>query len=1031
MATPNITPRRVLQDLGYAPRLNAPEPILQPSPQITLPAKDTETTQLVAALGEINKQVTVYAGNYTDQREQADIENAAANSIKLLDEAKANQTKTGQALQSYVDANMVNYGSSPKVRKYLYTMLGEHQATQEYTKLLEESRNRVANNLKPENADDVITEIRQKFLTGLGDNMFSRAGAESVMKQADAAFRGLARAQQDQFIKENTLTQIDVRIGQIATEGVQLNNPAVTAANLYQQRNDLKQAGIGDADQVWAQSIKNVLINLAVKGHGTEVRAIIEQLKPQAVKTTDASGKETIVGTLGESASMGAFFENLDAAVLKAATQKDDMDSAVYDSRKRVISNLATEMVDNAFGEAGANPDHNDPKIQASIDAGIERVAKTPGEKAELRRLTNQAVQKTVSDLSRPTPIDAVISYQAAVDKNDFALADSIFKTFSKADLVAFHDKHQFFLDNSRIINSPTIKAAGALLQQKLKESLKFTETDPDASVKYAVMISANAEYQRAIINIAKTDRDNWKGLSNEEIVARVDGLAGNEGELILQKSTKAYENSKSILKATGEPATSVPRPLTKGQKPVSETKNYTNEEQLNAVFAWTKTQSQLQEDSGLSMQFTNPKSAKFALQTQDSINKMATAMMPNLVSMVTSGVDRNGVVVSPQTRQAATEAYLALKKTQGYTPQEILSGRTSQGVSVDVAKLVTEQPNFAYTTKFFTTQQGLAKAITDYSSLVQELSVATTDEQKQVIEYKIRTNPYYQIKTKLIPTSGVKTIDTNNEYTFVTNQKAMLPYGPTPQASKPTNAMPSRAPNDLIPTQSYTGEELKREVTLSGMSVTEFFINEAAGKGALKPTTERMTLQEEMSKRLIFAMQRKMIPSGKQPTPEALQTQFVKLSPIEREQTYAKVILDMKNNVTPPIVHKYKEMEGFFTPKAEWFLFDSTNSVVAPTPVVKPVAAPVKVKQKPPEVVPLTDKERDNERFLLNNYNTTLDADNEKRFQSWLRKQSGDMRSYRNGALYDLRGYWLNGGDKSKATKIPDAYKKPERPTQ
>ena len=91
MATPNITPRKVLQDLGYAPRLNAPEPIMQPSPQIPLPARDTETTQLVSALGEINKNINVYAEQYTSQREQADIDNAAANSIKLLDEAKASQ----------------------------------------------------------------------------------------------------------------------------------------------------------------------------------------------------------------------------------------------------------------------------------------------------------------------------------------------------------------------------------------------------------------------------------------------------------------------------------------------------------------------------------------------------------------------------------------------------------------------------------------------------------------------------------------------------------------------------------------------------------------------------------------------------------------------------------------------------------------------------------------------------------------------------------------------------------------------------
>lgn len=71
---------------------------------------------------------------------------------------------------------------------------------------------------------------------------------------------------------------------------------------------------------------------------------------------------------------------------------------------------------------------------------------------------------------------------------------------------------------------------------------------------------------------------------------------------------------------------------------------------------------------------------------------------------------------------------------------------------------------------------------------------------------------------------------------------------------------------------------------------------------------------------------------------------------------------------------------------------------------------------------------------YFLNNYNTTLSDENERRFANWLaaeskrrgRDLSRDMEDY------DLKGYWLNGGykDTSGQGHGPDTYKKPNHPT-
>ena len=864
----NITPRRVLQDLGYAPRLNAPEAIMQPTPQAPLPARDTETTQLVNALGEVNKQIAVYSDIYTNQREQTDMQDAAANSIKLLDEAKANQTKTGQAIQAYIDANAANYGSSPKVRKYLYTSIGERQAAEGYTKLLDQNRTRVANSLKPENADDVIAETRQKFLAQLGDNMFSRAGAESVMNQADNSFRNYAQAQQDEFVKQQVLTNFDIQMGALAKEGSVLDDPSLTAENLLKARDSLKAAGVHNVDDIWRKTLQSVLITESVGGHGDNVRKIAEYLKSKEITTTDAKGMTIVLGKLGEGATMSSFFETLDGAILKASTEKATADHYAIQVQHQADEDKTTEAVYDIIGKYGN--DATDPKAKADIEAAIKTMSPTSAALARNTETAAKLVANFNNSVSTTSP-QAVESYLKAVDSNDFDAADSIYNTFSLQDRNKFHATHQGFLTSARELNSPAIVASVEQVKSNLTAALKAVTTEPDFATKFDVINRSLSQYKAQVAKEIKDDRKNWKGLSQEDIAFRIGDITARVGQDVLQKSVSSYEAFKNSPQGQREASSAKATPLPKGIKPVSPTKVYSDSEQIDAVNAWVPTFNKIKESSNLSFNFTDPKSTALAQQAQESVQNMAASMLPNLVSISRFGKNLAGEAATPQMQESATSAYLSLKSAIGYTPQEVLTGKTSDGVPIDVETTLATNPNFSYTTKFFANQQEFTKAVNEYATLASQLSTATTDVQKQELQFKLKNTQYYQLTSKLLPKSGVASLDVASIEKFNNNQKTMLPY--------------------------ETMTQNVQQAQVGNQSVEEQFQNAAKGTNSLGINLSGDALKQATANQLTGALSQKfnVAPSDISSNPQKYLDIFALMAPKERSVIYDAVVNAIK----------------------------------------------------------------------------------------------------------------------------------------
>ena len=74
---------------------------------------------------------------------------------------------------------------------------------------------------------------------------------------------------------------------------------------------------------------------------------------------------------------------------------------------------------------------------------------------------------------------------------------------------------------------------------------------------------------------------------------------------------------------------------------------------------------------------------------------------------------------------------------------------------------------------------------------------------------------------------------------------------------------------------------------------------------------------------------------------------------------------------------------------------------------------------------------------YWINNFNTDLEPENEKRFQAWLKegKEKYGVDLSKDIENYDLRGFWLNGGYEDEAFRqrkghAPDTFKKPNHPT-
>lgn len=89
-------------------------------------------------------------------------------------------------------------------------------------------------------------------------------------------------------------------------------------------------------------------------------------------------------------------------------------------------------------------------------------------------------------------------------------------------------------------------------------------------------------------------------------------------------------------------------------------------------------------------------------------------------------------------------------------------------------------------------------------------------------------------------------------------------------------------------------------------------------------------------------------------------------------------------------------------------------------------MASPAPVAPPMPDALPETPRLEDGRADLTGQYNTELPAEQERKFQDWVRKndRQGDL------ADYDLRGWFAKSGKVAANGHLTDEFKKPNHPT-
>jgi len=394
-------------------------------------------------------------------------------------------------------------------------------------------------------------------------------------------------------------------------------------------------------------------------------------------------------------------------------------------------------------------------------------------------------------NVQTPASPQLLIDMQKAKIAYDYNRYSELFKLLSPQEQADKYADYQTFLTGAKLINSPEMTSAATILNSQLVTALKAETPDaPDYGIKFEVITQARNDFYATVDSRITDAQKTFKDKSESEVRKIIGEIRSNTGNEILNKYTQRYSQMASAPAASKDVSTFV-APLTKGAVMVSDTKVYSDDEKFKAVATWVPVMQQLLEQSP-TLNFKKPATVKLAIQAQDSLKVMAASMMPEFATMSLYGTNKMGQAVGPQARESATQSYVALKTMVGFKPQEIINGRTSDGIAIDVAALTQNNPNFPYLTKFFPNKQAFAKSINEYAALANQLSTATTEEERQALQIQLKQTSYYQLTNKLIPSSGAASLDAAVVNRFNDNQQQMLSYDAVPQTTDILSNIPS-----------------------------------------------------------------------------------------------------------------------------------------------------------------------------------------------------------------------------------------------
>ena len=741
----------------------APAPVVQvATPKVAQPAEavrpirpeQSELGQLSNSLAFFNENLRSLGSVYTRISNEENL--AQGQQMALQDVEKAREI-TRLGFKKASEAGLIEAGANPYMRLGLYETTGQLQG-QDYREKLLARKAELSSPFSTKTPEQVIAEVRQEALTGLGDNFYAQQGFLKEANQAEQTFKNVVIQEKARFTeiqtKETDAVATTKIIGGLATA----QTPEETEAGLGAVISHYNKRSVYEADvnKEMGKDIYNGIISVALKDP--------QKAKEIADKVFDLQ----ITRRDGSLMSLSEAFAGIEDNVTEKLDQLEYKRKIAGDNEEKMLQNKAEKEIDLEIKNA---LDQNASIISPEFAEAVrERVSKKFGgvnlsfisdqiakQTASVNRSDEALASEYILELSKTDPAKALEKLKEATGTNiSFETALQIEAKIGKTN------------DNLQLIRSESVSYYSKNLQDSVMKSELFTTayTTDDEQIEQGVQIKGRfdsnvesflrtlppnmpqaeveLELRKSLPSIFKeTKKEVLDDLKSQTLTKQptLEGVKTN------QKGTGATDPAVKVV-ADGifselNPWYSARNPLAFGAIQDSQDKT-----EARKIFSRLDRVAQIQnrEVFGTSnpTQVANfkPDAEKRELkELQGWLNNKGRTYLTTLGKYVKAGGADTDFGFRPFTKEVKEKYqadYMEAKKKLGFSLLEVANGKTTDGVEFDPKTLSIDD------TLFFPNMETLRKATNEYKQRLDSGQPRGTE-----LLYQDVINDLYNFKTE------------------------------------------------------------------------------------------------------------------------------------------------------------------------------------------------------------------------------------------------------------------------------------------
>jgi len=691
-----ITPRKVLQDLGYAPALSVPPVVAQPTPAVQkLGQVDVaQVNQFVQALSGFNSSLLGFAKTMYNDKLETQTKQLPIDIGQWTKTYEENKDTINQSLGSYIESQSKTYGYLPKVRQEVLHHWGRKQAYQQFAEAFAGSESRITSLDKSENPDDIGKEVYQKIRQGFGDNMYILAGVDEAYNENLANFKVRAAANKDRQFEHETENraseQIQATIEQFRTAPTPEGKVAAINS-LFEIQSGLRNIGVKDFQKMFKGSLQQGILALA---HSDPDKAddLLDLVENYTI--TDPKTKQVVGQFAKSNTENAAMITSLREAVNIAHDRKQARSQKQNEEQQKATQIKAENIVAMAFDNARQNNvAMGTTKFLEFVDGAIKDLVPNEDkldavERGKLRMAIDAEIEKAQRNYAAGAVAiqEDILKGLAAAEKQDIEVVAAIRENLPVSMRLDYDRQVTATLNASKLLLTESTGVAGDM--SKLNRDISTIYANEPNSIAEKQTEAANM-YRQVLIDEYKILRSKFSGSNSEYLESpEFSTLRRNVYNTITDKfrNEKALETAKQNAEKPFKSNASFNDVL---NKPIFLPSGETLKDQLRYAGDISEKTLKLRTAAGLdpTTKLDDRQQAYYYTLNNTYIPKLRAAEA-EFGKLLASGTLPDGTPLTPEGRQKITIEWQKTKDVVGYTPEEILKKRTAEGVEIKVEDL-------------------------------------------------------------------------------------------------------------------------------------------------------------------------------------------------------------------------------------------------------------------------------------------------------------------------------------------------------